>query len=225
MVVHVFSMLMIFPWSWRFMHVHGGSCGSCVFRTCSCFKWFMLLPCSWWFMLLPRSLRFMFFFSMVMVVHGFHGHGGSCVWNMWFGFFLLYSRSWFYHAPWGSFCLYTSMVVHVFKHSYGGSCACVFHSYHVHAGLFLFCEPAHVVTMCMVVHVFTMFMVVHVFTMFMLVHVCVVNHVHVVSLMFSWHFMLFMVMAVHAVHGHGVSCCSWSSRFMLFMAMAVSCLL
>ena len=164
--------------------------------------------------------------SMVMVVHVFETCG--------LVFFLLYSRSWFYHAPWGSFFLYTSMVVHVFKHSYGGSCACVFHSYHVHAGLFLFCEPAHVVTMCMVVHVFTMFMVVHVFTMFMvvhaftmfmLVHVCVVNHVHVVSLMFSWHFMLFMVMAFHAVHGHGVSCCSWSSRFMLFMAMAVSCLL
>ena len=82
------------------MHVHGGSC----FFHAHDFSMVMAVhACSWWFMwFMCFSDMFMFqmfhvftmfmvvqaittftevhvFFSMVMVVHGFHGHGGSCV--------------------------------------------------------------------------------------------------------------------------------------------------
>ena len=108
------------------------------------------------------------------------------------------------------------MVIYFFKYSYGGSCACVFHFYHVHGGLFLFCETANI-TICMVIHIFSMFMVVHdftifmvvyIFTMFILIHNYIINHVHVLFLMLSWRSILFVVMVFHAVHRHGISCCS-----------------
>ena len=57
-------------------------------------------------------------FSMVMVVHVVHGHGGSCVtWSWWFKLLfhmLVVSCSW-----WFMFSMV--MVVHVF-HGHGGSC-------------------------------------------------------------------------------------------------------
>ena len=86
---HVHGGLGFLTGSWCF-HVHGGSCGFHVFKWCSH----------------VHAVNHVHVVSLVfMVVHVFHGHGGSCCsWSWWFMFLT---------------CFYMFIAVHGFCH--GGS--------------------------------------------------------------------------------------------------------
>ena len=74
-------------------------------------------------------------FSMVMVVHGFHGHGGSCVLNMSFAVLFLHVYSWslFYYLSWWFMFLHV-LVVHMLTFLWWFIFMC-FYFFHVHGGL------------------------------------------------------------------------------------------